>query len=331
VTRKSVRLGRFRLDSTMLRARQTLSMEAARLAAAFRPSLVESHDWSGPLWSAPARPLLVRLHGASSVCARLRGKRPSRLLKFFERRNLRMADAVVTPSGFIGQSTFDAFRLRGKSFTILHHGVDTRQFHPAESTRDPNEVLFVGTIKPQKGVQELFQAMPRIFEAAPQARFTFVGRHPAEPSQPCSPQALLQTLPAVLRPRVRFLGHVPRAELPDIYSRAAVAVVPSHTEAFGLTCVEAMACGAAVVMTLRGSGPELVEHGRSGLLVDPFDIGALACAVARLLGNADLRRQLGAAARSRAIEKFDLGGAAVRNIALYEELASRFSERVVYV
>ncbi len=332
--RNVVRLGGWRFDSTALAARMTLSKEVARFAAGFVPDVVESHDWSGPLWTRPARPFLMRLHGASSVHAWSGGKRASRVLRFFERRNLLMADAIVAPSRFIARTTGEALRLRGKAFQILHHGVDTERFGPGLSPRSSNEVLFAGTVKRQKGIQDLFGAMPRILAAYPLARFTIAGRYPSDPADACSPRALLAGLapsggswktdcadPAA---RVAFLGQVPQTDLAALYARAAVAVFPSHNEAFGLACAEAMACGAAVVMTVRGSGPELVEHGVSGLLVEPEDSGAIAAAVLRLLGDAGLRRRLGTAARARILEQFNLRDMAARNAAFYARLASRF-------
>jgi glycosyltransferase involved in cell wall biosynthesis len=127
--------------------------------------------------------------------------------------------------------------------------------------------------------------------------------------------------------KVRFLGPVSRDELPRFYRRAAVAVFPSQGEAFGLACVEAMSCGAAVVNTADGSGPELIEAGESGLLVEPGDSGALASAIVRLLNDAALRSRLGAAARCRVVENFDLRDAATRNLAFYEQVARRIPSR----
>jgi glycosyltransferase involved in cell wall biosynthesis len=357
--RSAIRLGYLRIDSAGLVARAALSRQAARFAAAFRPDVVESHDWSGPLWTRPWRPMIVRLHGASSALAWSAGGKAGRMLRYFERRNLLLADAIAAPSHFIGRTTGEALRLGGRPFRILHHGVDAHRFRPQESLRQPGEVLFAGTVKKQKGIQELFRAMPRILDEFPQARFTIAGRYPEDSSHPCSPQVLLQGLSAngpastwaesrtpgeravpafgsrgvagngrnaalAVAANVRFLGHVPQSDLPDLYSRAAVAVFPSHNEAFGLACIEAMACGTAVVMTVRGSGAELVEHGKSGLLVEPANPGAIAAAVGRLLGDTALRRRLGAAARSRVIENFNLHDTAARNVAFYEQVASRF-------
>ena len=333
---RALRPGPFRIDSSAVGARKNLSREAARLAREFRPEVIESHDWSGPLWRPPLRPLVVRLHGASSVHKALGSGRAPRLMRFFERRNVRMADEVVSASRFIGRKTMDVLGLPAKPFTTLHHGVDTNRFRPGVFERSAQEVLFVGTVKRQKGIQELFQGIPRILQAAPQATFTIAGRYPEDPADTCSPGSLMQSLlppgsndgPAFsASARVRFLGQVPREELPLLYRRAAVAVFPSYGEAFGLACVEAMSCGAAVVSTKGGSGSEIVEAGKSGLLVEPGDSRALASAIIRLLNDAALRSRLGSAARSRVVETFDLQDAAIRNRDFYEQVVRRIPRR----
>lgn len=327
-------LGLLRIDSSAVASRRNLSRQAARFAKRFRPDLVESHDWSGPLWTAPCRPLVVRLHGASSVLKALRSERAPRLMRFLERRNVRMADQVIGASHFIGRSTMDVFKLSGKPFTTLYHGVDTDWFRPDESARRPNEVLFVGTVKRQKGIQELFRAIPGILEEAPAACFTIAGRYPVDASDSCSPQSLLKTLLGLAssaapeaHTRIRFLGQVSRQQLRDLYGRAAVAVFPSHGEAFGLACAEAMSCGAAVVAADCGSVPELVAAGECGLLVQPRDSGGLGAAVVRLLKDEDQRRRLGTAARRWVVENFRLSDAAARNLAFYEQIASRFAKQ----
>ena len=80
---------------------------------------------------------------------------------------------------------------------------------------------------------------------------------------------ILNTFSKSLRSKFIFLGPVPQKQLPDIYRSTSVCVFPSLAEAFGLTCVEAMACGKPVVVTKYASGPELVENGELGLLANP--------------------------------------------------------------
>lgn len=332
---RALRLGGLRIDSSVVAVRKALSEQTARFAAAFRPDLVESHDWSGPLWMAPWRPWVVRLHGASSILKSLATGKAPRLMRFLERRNVRLADAVVSPSRFMGATTMRLLGLPRKSFTTLPHGVDIRRFCPGAKARRANEVLIVGTIKKQKGIHELFRAIPRILEALPRTNFTLAGRYAENPADPCSRESLLRSLGSHLcrdsensfKQRVRFLGPVSQQDLPHLYRRATIAVFPSHREAFGLACAEAMSCGTPVAVANSGAAGELVDNERSGLLVEPCNSEALASAVVRLLGDSVLRRRIGAAARSRIAASFNLDDVAVRNVVFYEQVVSRFATR----
>ncbi|MHB1422892.1 MAG: glycosyltransferase, partial [Gemmataceae bacterium] len=119
-----------------------------------------------------------------------------------------------------------------------------------------------------------------------------------------------------------WLGHVPWPKLMDCYRRAALFVMPSYYETFGISCVEAMAFGLPVVATRAGGLPEVVEDGVTGLLVPPGDPAALAAAMARLLADPDLRRRMGQAGRQRAIEKFTAERVVRETISVYERVRS---------
>jgi glycosyltransferase involved in cell wall biosynthesis len=120
---------------------------------------------------------------------------------------------------------------------------------------------------------------------------------------------------------VRFLGQ--RRDVPSLMAAAEVVVVPSSEEPFGRVALEAMSVRRPVVGTRAGGLPEVVEDGRTGLLVDPDDPGALADALRRLLQDADLRRQMGAAGWRRVRERFSVQ-AHVRGIeGAYEDILAR--------
>jgi glycosyltransferase involved in cell wall biosynthesis len=91
----------------------------------------------------------------------------------------------------------------------------------------------------------------------------------------------------------------------ELYAEAEVACVPSLYEGFSLPAVEAMACGVPLVGTTGGAVPEVIgTHEETGLLVPPGDPSALAVALLRALGDADLRARIGAAGRERALSRF---------------------------
>ncbi len=109
--------------------------------------------------------------------------------------------------------------------------------------------------------------------------------------------------------RIRFLGDVDEAELPSCYAAADVFALPSgeRSEAYGIALVEAMAAGTPAVATELGTGTSFVHrHGETGLVVPPGDAAALAAALARLLGDEALRREMGERARRRAREELDV-------------------------
>ncbi len=123
-----------------------------------------------------------------------------------------------------------------------------------------------------------------------------------------------------LRARVPgAVGFVPPGELGPWYERAAVVAAPSRREGYGVAAREAMAWGRPVVASAVGGLLDAVEDGVTGLLVPPGDVGALRAALERLLGDAELRARLGAAAREKAERELSLDAAAERLESVYRE------------
>jgi glycosyltransferase involved in cell wall biosynthesis len=122
-----------------------------------------------------------------------------------------------------------------------------------------------------------------------------------------------------LAARVRFLGE--RRDVGEILAASDVAVLPSRAEGLGVAILEAMAHALPVVASRVGGIPEAVLEGETGLLVPPEDPDALGAALARLAGDAALRRRMGAAGRARVLAGFTLRRSAERYEALYREIA----------
>lgn len=292
--------------AAVLTGRWRLFQQARAAVRDFRPDVIETHDWAGPLPAAPGRPFVVRMHGAHGALR----DHPSRLWTTLERRTLLSADAHVAVSGWIARRTAHRFGLVTTA-AVIASGIDTRRFRPSATPHNLAEVLFVGSPRTDKGLPELFQAAVPVFAQRPWATLTLAGA--LESELPC-------LVPASIRHRVRCLGRVRRELLPELYSHAAAAVFPSHGEAFGLAALEAAACGTAVIASRRGGATEWIEHGGNGLLVDPFEPNELARELGSLLDQAQLRRRLGEAARRTVAERFDLAHAAGRNLDFYEEV-----------
>ena len=99
-------------------------------------------------------------------------------------------------------------------------------------------------------------------------------------------------------------GRVPREALPDEYRRSDLFVLPTLADNTPVTLMEAMACGVPAVATSVGGVPEIVDPGKSGLLVPAGDVPALTAALERLLADPDARKRMGAAGRQVAESRF---------------------------
>ncbi|MAE64873.1 MAG: hypothetical protein CMJ18_11445 [Phycisphaeraceae bacterium] len=204
----------------------------------------------------------------------------------------RRCDHLVTISGFMKQRITETSCLTPDRVSVVTNVVDIRQFHPAPESVAAPEILFVGRIAAEKGLGTLIEAMPSIVERLPTARLRVLG--PALEGterggyqQHC--RSLVETLG--IADHVEFVGEVPNHRLPEYLRRARILVVPSiWGEPCGVAVLEGMACGVPVVASRVGGIPELLEEGRTGLLVPPGDAQALGRAAVRALTDDALAR-----------------------------------------
>jgi glycosyltransferase involved in cell wall biosynthesis len=206
---------------------------------------------------------------------------------------------------------------------VIYGGADPRRFHPDDADRRDG-VLFVGRLTPHKGVDRLIRALPA------GARLTCVGSGGHDPRPPESGYAALLHRLAAGR-AVTFAGEVPDDELPRLYRRARVLVLPSvHrtcyrrevaiSELLGLSVLEAMASGTPVVCSRLGGLTEVVRDGETGFLVAPGDVDELRDRLAMLLANPRLAARTGKAARDLALEHFTWRACAARCLAAYQDM-----------
>jgi glycosyltransferase involved in cell wall biosynthesis len=261
-----------------------LSYARAARRAARGADLVHAHWLPSALPAlATRRPFLLQLWGTDVELAR-RARGPARRL-------IRRAHLVVVASEALAAA---AHELGARDVRVVPSGVSLPE--AVEPPEEPPHALYVGRLSEEKGVLELV-------EAADGLPLVVVGDGP-------------------LRDRVPGArGFVAPAALGPYYERAAVVVCPSRREGYGVVAREAMAHGRPVVATAVGGLTDAVEDDVTGLLVPPRDPPALRAALARVLGDAELRSRLGAAAQERARERFGREAAARATVALYQEVA----------
>lgn len=184
---------------------------------------------------------------------------------------------------------------------VIPMGVDlTGAFTPSDTlVRNSNELLFVGRLVEQKGLQYLILAMPEILRRHPQTMLVIAGDGPEKENY----QRL--TITSGVNENIRFLGALENTALSELYGRAAMFVSPSLAEGFGLTLVEAAGCECPVVTTDLPAILDIVIDGMTGLICRQRDRADLAAKVCFLLEHPELRESMGHAGRQHVRGHFD--------------------------
>jgi L-malate glycosyltransferase len=261
------------------------------------------------LWSAADRAEVVHVLAASwlyfftvvapaVLVARMRGKRVvvnyrgGEAERFFERYGrlaapiLKLATLVTVPSGFLAG-------VLGKYFSgpvvIVPNLIDGSAFVFRERNTFLPRMLVTRQLEAIYDIETVLEAFACVREQFPEASLWIAGTG--------SQRAQLEDMAARLSlENVRFLGHVPHAELPAIYGQCDILLNASRVDNFPGSLLEASAAGLVVVSTCAGGIPYIYEHGKSAFLVEPGDWRAMARAVARVVQDPSEARQVAARA-----------------------------------
>jgi len=234
-------------------------------------------------------PLVLKFHGDDARIFPF--KNP--IFMALTRAMIRHSDYVISSSEEI-RTTLISIGAHPEKSSAVHTGVDTGFFHPiAQKTLrqdlDLPEILitfvFIGRLHPWKGLDEIIS----VAEKCPQFRFIFIGPGiiPAHP------------------PNCSFLGTKKPEEVRIWLNASDCLLLPSYTEGFPTAIMEAFACGKPVIATSVGGCPELVEPGKTGILIPVRNVMALHKAVLWMGAHPDEMRRMGKAARTVAQERFD--------------------------
>ena len=213
--------------------------------------------------------------------------------------------------------------------TVILHGVDTAIFQPApdrEALRrqlglDPEAVLIgcFGRVRAQKGVDLLVEAALRTFPRHPRAQLIFTGR--ITPDNRAFADGLIARADAAgLGDRIRFLGEIPWEDVVRHYQALDLFAAPARWEGFGLTPLEAMACGVPVVASRAGAYETLIRDGETGTLVARDDVEGLTAALDRWLSDDAGRAAAGLAARAHVVAHHAIEGEARAIVQVYRRL-----------
>jgi glycosyltransferase involved in cell wall biosynthesis len=254
------------------------------------PDVLIVGGWDQPAYlQALALKSMAGLPLAWWVESNLRDRRSeSRLMRSIKKRLIASGDGVIVP----GVASADYVRSLGAEsdrLWVAPNAVDNDYFSSSPRREDgPARFLFVGRLESAKGLAFLLDAWASVPD---DATLSIVGSGSLQ-------EAIAYRLTGL--PRVQMVGHLERAELKRAYAEADVFVFPSVSDPWGLVINEAMASGLPVIASSApGAVDDLVTHGDNGLVVPPFDVPALASAMARLASDGSERVRMGLRSRSR--------------------------------
>jgi alpha-maltose-1-phosphate synthase len=318
-------------------ALQVVSTDLSMAASVAGAELVHSHTWYANL----AGHLASMLYGIPHVMTMhsLEALRPWKaeqlgggytVSSWCERVSAGSAAAVVAVSEGMRADILTAYpEIPAERIRVIRNGIDTVEYAPDPATDvlerygvDPSRpyVIFVGRITRQKGVPVLLHAAAAL---VPEAQLVLLAGQADTPELLAEVTELVDGLRASRSGVLWIPEMLPKREVIQLLSHAAVFAIPSVYEPLGIVNLEAMACGTAVAGSRTGGIPEVVADGETGLLVPPGDAGQLAAALNALLRDPARARAMGQAGRKRAVAEFGWPAIAAQTAALYEELARR--------
>ena len=278
-----------------------------------RPELLHTHlvhaEWYALLAGAAARvPLrFTTKHGFNEF-------REAPYFGVADRAVASLAHVHIAISRGLARYLEDVEGFDRESFEIVHYGIEP-DGEPKPYDEPVPRLLCVGRLIPIKGHIVLLRAFAEARKRLPDLELEIAGRGPLEPA--------LKALAAELglHDSVRFLGHV--SPIQSAIERAAVVVVPSMGEGFGMVALEAMERARPVVAANIGGLGELVRDGETGVLVPAGEAEPLADAIVRVAGDLALARTMGDAGRRRALSRFLQTACTERTELLYEDALTR--------
>ncbi|MFC7331163.1 glycosyltransferase [Marinactinospora rubrisoli] len=283
----------------------------ARDWAAAPPDIVHAHFWMSGVAALRAAerldlPVALTLHALGTVKRRFQGDRdtspPERI---GTERDIAHRAALVIATSAEERRELRSWQVPADRITVVPCGVDLGRFTPegpAEPRGERPRLVSLGRLVPRKGVETVIRALV----AVPDAELVVAGG-PGETELVGDPEAVrLRRIAerAQVADRVRFLGRVARTDVPALLRSADIAVNVPWYEPFGISTVEAMACGVPVIASGVGGHLDTVVNRVTGLLVPPREPALLAVRLRRLLADPVSKDSYGIAAADRAVARY---------------------------
>jgi glycosyltransferase involved in cell wall biosynthesis len=290
---------------------------AVRAAARrFEPDLIHAHWWVPGGWFARrcGVPYVITCHG-SDIRLLERGE----LVRKAAGGVFRRAARVTTVSNFLARDIARLLPGVGANVVVTPMPVDVASFQRGSRIAKalPPRILYAGNLVRSKGIDVLLQAVAELGRRGVDYQLKLLGQGPAQGELEAQARAL------GVAPYVTWSRFIPQSEMPAEYGASTVTVLPTRgtAEGLGLTLVEALLAGSAVVGTPAGGIPEVILHEQTGLIARDGDPVDLAAQIHRLLTDQSLRERLTAAGKERVLRIYSPEAAIGRFLEIYDAVA----------
>lgn len=247
-----------------------------------------------------------------------------RIASYFENAGIKNADTLTSPSRFMANKIKNDLNLKNNIHVVpngLNIGeIDCKRKENFEFRKnfnipmDSQIILYSGRLEFWKGVSIFEKVIPNVIKEFPNAFFVLAGRE----SLGYKKNDLIKKLKELgIMEKVIFLGQVPYDDLLTILTQIDIYVAPSIHDNFPYSCLEAMASSCPIVSTTAGGIPEMIENGKSGILVEPNNPEAFSNAILSFLDSPKKRFIFGKNARKRVKENFDYITIAKKTLNIY--------------
>src|SRR4051812_24709829 len=276
-----------------------------RTVKTWRPDVVHLHTamlWyvAEALQAATAIPIVYHVHSVDRAEYEI-GLEPSQWLahSHAQDRAIAASDRLIALTHSESDLLTRYYPEMQAKIRIVGNGIDDTEAAQAAAFRPrpsgPPVVLYSGRLVERKGIRELLDAIPCVLDAVPDASFVLAGGPPPLTGDEVAAQ-WLKPEHASYRDRIHFTGWLSPRDIYRWYRAADILVVPSRYEPFGMVVLEGMLHGLPVIAAEIGGPADILQHGYTGLLFPPRNVGALAVALRYLVENAEDCRQMGLAA-----------------------------------
>jgi len=215
------------------------------------------------------------------------GKISKRLLAPLEKWTYQIADRILSVSSYVKKNLISDYQIPSFKFLLIPNGVNSDTFHPvSHDFQDKKTILYVGRLYKGKGLEYLIDAVERLVPDHPSVCLWVAGQGVYIKKI----KAFIQD--RLIRQHIIFLGWKDSDALNQLYNKATVYVMPSIVEGFGMTLLEAMACGCPVIATDSGGAVDIIRHNDNGLLVSYGNTAQMAASIGSLITNETRKQRL---------------------------------------